>query len=70
MRVTPLKHWDAFLHVQWRPVVHLGEWGAYAALCTCDKRLTEPHNDPICPYVDPDDWYAAEVARMAERAPA
>ncbi len=30
--------------------------------------------EPLCAWVpaveDPDDWYAAEVARMAERAPA
>lgn len=57
----------------WSPVEHTTMWGqpiALPAACRCDRRLTQPHNEPTCPYIDPDEWYAAEVARMAERAPA
>lgn len=57
----------------WRPVEWVGMWGklyALPAACRCDRRLTEPHDEPTCPYIAPDEWYAAEVERMKERAPA
>lgn len=58
---------------RWAPFEHVRMWGAPVALpaaCRCDRRLTEPHSEPTCPYIDPDSWYAAEVERMRERAPA
>jgi hypothetical protein len=57
----------------WRPVSLVRMWDVLEYLpqaCTCDRRLIDPHYEPSCPYIDPDDWYAAEVARMAERSPA
>jgi hypothetical protein len=76
-QVAALGRYNAALRLwkeRWRPVEHLvlsdGEAVALPALCTCERRLNEPHTEATCPYVDPDDWYAAEVARMAERAPA
>ncbi len=55
---------------RYRPMVHTQQPVSLPAACCCDRRLGEPHTEALCPYVDPDDWYAAEVARMAERAPA
>lgn len=57
----------------WVPCEHVRIWGysvAVPAACRCDRSLHEPHTEPTCPYVSPELWYAAEVARMAERAPA
>lgn len=61
------------LLTRWYPVEFvtvLGQPMTVPASCRCDRRLTERHNEQACPYIDPDSWYAAEVKRMRERAPA
>ena len=58
---------------QWRPVEHVMLFGhpmTLPAACRCARRLNQTHDEPTCPYIDPDSWYAAEVERMRERAPA
>lgn len=58
---------------RWRPAAHIHIFGidyAVPAACTCDRRLADLHTEQSCPYIDPDSWYAAEVQRMKERAPA
>lgn len=55
----------------WRPVDHVTMWGeavAVQAPCLCCNRCGR--HDSLCPYIEPDDWYAAECERMRERAPA
>lgn len=65
---------DAFARQRrWHPVEYVLLWGeptALPAACRCDRQLNQPHDEPTCPYIDPDSWYAAEVERMRERAPA
>ncbi len=57
----------------WQPVELATLWGVDTALpaaCRCDRQLNQPHSEPTCPYIDPESWYAAEVERMRELAPA
>lgn len=59
---------------RWQPVEFVPMWGElvpFPAVCRCHYRmLNGPHYEPGCPYIAPDDWYAAEVERMREMEPA
>lgn len=57
----------------WQPVEHVMVWGTSLALpaaCRCDRRLTEPHTEPSCPYAAPEVFYAGELERTKDNAPA